>query len=186
MASNGAQITLSDGNQVDSESIGADFVVGQGGQVPEYELLDEDQVIEYENFAKKQAIVRASVEGVGTVAFIDLIVREISEEISHLKFERQKAMREGKNFSEYTMARIASLKSLADTLLKKLQIASESELDFKSPKIQQMFKLWMEFFYDSMKKSGVDKVNIDLVFGQIQSDLPEWEKRLSEELKSNA
>jgi hypothetical protein len=184
MASNGAQITLPDGKQIDSVSIGAEFVVDQSGQIPECELLDEDQLSEYEDFAKKQSLVRASLEGTSTSVFIDLVIREISEEISHLKFERQKAMREGKNFSNFTMARIASLKSLADTLLKKLQTSSESELDFKSPVIQKMFKLWMEFFYDSMKKSGVDKVNIDLVFGQIQSDLPDWEKRLIEELKS--
>jgi hypothetical protein len=184
---NGVQIVL-DGQIVDPSDIGADYVIGQSGQVPTPEIIDPDEIDqslrEREIFVNKQSLVKAINEKVGSSNFLDLVIKEITEEIAHLKWERRQAIKDGKNPSNYTIARIASLKSLSEVLIKKRQTFVDESLDFKSPKVQKLFQIWMEFFYNCMEKSKISKADIDIVFGQIQSDLPEWEQKMIEELKA--
>lgn len=169
---------------VDTKEIGTEFVVGTSGRVPTSELIDAAQidrdVRERDNFVKSQELVLAIERGASTTELIDLSLREIAEESSHLKYERKKASKEGKNTANYTVMRIGALRQLAEVLLKRKEAALAERLDLKSERFQKIFKTWMKFVYESMIKAGVEETVIDLVFAQMKVDMINWEKLIDE------
>ena len=131
------------------------------------------------DFVYKEALTRTIVEKKSTLDIIDVVLQEIAEELGHLKFERRKAAKDGKNTANYTIGRINSLGRLADLLLKKKESMMNEELDLKSSRFQEVFRVWMEFFHDSMEKSGISPEIIDVVFQQMKADMVDWEKKMS-------
>jgi len=94
-------IVFPGGKKVDPSKVGADYVVRQAGDVPTPELVDPSEASEELRVRKKyvgdQELVRASKDHATTGEMMDLLVQEIAEELAHLKYERRKAAREGKN-----------------------------------------------------------------------------------------
>lgn len=111
---------------------------------------------------------------------IDGIISEIAEELSHIKYERQKCIKEGRSTSSMSIKRIESLRTLADILIKKSDNFKTSNIDFRNPKFKAIVRLWMEFVYDAMQKVGLDEATIDMVFKQLESDMVDWEKKIIE------
>lgn len=185
--SRGNLIVLPGGKTVDPHlDLGADYVAGQSrpGSVSSSgpEIIDpvavDAEIRERERFVSDQRMTEV-VRRHGTAHELgDAVLAEIVEELSHLKFERRKAIKDGKNSANYSVSRIAGLRSLADLLLKRLEAARGEHLDLKSPRLQAIFKIWMEFFYDSMEKSGVEPQIIDLVFQQMKADMIGWERKM--------
>lgn len=178
-------ISLPNGEQVTPEELGADFVLGSSDsnfKVPE--LVDSSDAAkgfrEREEFVAKQPLVKAINDKHSSVEVVDQLVKEIAEELSHLKYERQRAAKEGKNTTNITVNRIASLRQLADVLLKRMENARAEQLNLKSPRFREVLKLWMEFVYESMQKTNLADEVIDLVFRQMEADMIDWEKRVSE------
>jgi hypothetical protein len=170
------------GRKVDPDGVGADYIVNQAGIVPTPEIIDpaavEREIRERVKYVNQQELVKAVKEGASTAATIDLLLLEIAEELGHLKFERRKATKNGKNTLNYTLSRITSLKNLADLLLKRKEAALAERLDLKSPRFQKIFEIWMEFFYESMEKCQIENKVIDLVFQQMKADMKDWEKKM--------
>lgn len=178
----GKLLTFPGGKKLDPSEVGAEFVVGQSGHIPTPELQDPSQVEkDYRErlaFVQNQELVRAVDRKASTSEMIDVLLKEISEETSHLKFEREKVSKSGKSTVNFNMARIASLRSLAELLLKRKEVDLAEHVDFKSERFQKIFNLWIEFFHDSMEKSGVTAEVIDLVFKQMRADMIDWEKKM--------
>jgi hypothetical protein len=179
---NGKLITFPGGKKLDPSDLGADYIISQTGDVPTPDVVDpvsvDKDVRERIEYVKNQELVKAIGRKASTSELIDVLLREISEEISHLKFERRKATRDGKNTSNYTIGRINSLKNMADLLLKRKESMLAEQLDLKSPRMQAVFKVWMEFFYYSMEKAGIENKIIDLVFHQMKANMADWEKKM--------
>lgn len=181
---NGKLIPFPNGKTVDMKEIGADYVAGAAGSVPQAELVDPAQtdkdVRDREQFVKAQDLVQAAERGASTSEWIDIALREIAEESAHLKWERKKAAKDGKNTANFTVMRVGTLRQLAEVLLKRKEAALAERLDLKSERFQKIFKTWMKFFYESMSKSGVEETVIDLVFQQMKADMVDWEKKIDE------
>lgn len=180
----GKLITFPGGQKVDPAEAGAGFVIQQTGQVPTPDIIDPS-VVDAEarrrvSYVQNQELVKAVRAKAGTSEVADLLLIEISEELAHLKFERRKASEEGKNTANYTIGRITSLKNMMELLLRRKESERSEVLDLKSARFQSLFKIWMEFFYESMEKSGVDAKTIDVVFQQMKADMVDWEKRMAE------
>lgn len=177
-------IVFPGGSSIDPKEVGADFVVGSSGYVPTGEVLDRASVQkDLRNriaFVKNQPLVKALVDGEPSTA-MNMLLIEIAEEISHLKYERRKAAEEGRATAKYTAARVNSLKSLAETIIRRKEAAIAENLDLKSPRIQKIFKIWMQFFYEAMEKSNVSSEVINVVFQQMKADMVGWEKRMDSE-----
>jgi hypothetical protein len=180
--SGGKIITFPSGERVNTNDVGINSVIGQVGNVHTPEIMDPisvaDEVRDRIKYVKKQEIVKALKDNSSTAVTIDALLLEIAEELSHLKFERRKASQEGKNTSNYTVSRINSLRSMAELLLKRKEAALAEKLDLKSPRLQKIFEVWMEFFYESMIKCQIPDHLTDLVFQQMKADMVEWEKRI--------
>ena len=170
------------GESMSTSEIGTDYVVGQGQLVPTPELVDPSDVSkelrDREDFVQRQELLARVNNGNSPIDIVDTVIKEIAEELSHLKFERKKAARDGKNTSNYTISRIASLRQLADVLMKRMENARAEQLDLKSSRFREVLKLWMEFVYESMVKVGVSEQEIDLVFRQIEADMKDWEQKI--------
>lgn len=175
-------IAFPDGKSVTSEELGANYVIGQSGTVPTPEIIDpkdiDRDVRDREAYVKKQELVQAIEQGAPVYEVINILSKEIAEELAHLKYERRKATLSGKNTAQYTISRIASLKQLADVLQKRQENARAERLNLKSPEFKKVLRLWMEFLYESMVKVSIDESTIDMVFKQMEADMSDWEKKL--------
>lgn len=167
---------------VHTDEIGTDFVVGQGGQIPTADLVDtvevEQDLRDRIAFVRKQELVRVAESGSPTSEMLDALIKEVSEELSHLKFDRRQASKDGKPTANFTLGRISGLRNLAEILFKRKEAALAEKLDLKSPRIKKLFTVWLEFFHSSMSKSGVSSEEMDMVFKQMKADMSEWEKRM--------
>lgn len=170
------------GKKVDPDEVGAEYVIRQTGDVPTPEVVDPGEVAEEvrarKRYVEGQELVQAAKGDSTTGQVVDLLVLEIAEELGHLKWERREAAKNGKNTANYSIGRMNSLKNLAELLLKRREADRDEELDLKSPRFQAVFKIWMEFFSDSMEKAGVEPKVIDLVFQQMKANMVDWEKKM--------
>jgi len=177
-------IVFPGGKTMDPKDVGAKFVVGGSGQIPTGELLDPEDVRrdlrERIAFVKSQPLVKSLADGSPAQA-MDTLLLEIAEEVSHLKWERRKAAKDGKNTAQFTVARVSGLRSLAETLIRRKEAAIAENLDLKSPRLQKIFKVWMQFFYEAMEKSDVPSEVINVVFQQMKADMIGWESRMENE-----
>ncbi len=178
----GKLIVLPGGKDLDPKEIGADYVLGPTGHIPTPDIVDpvagDRELRERTKYVKGQELVSLASRNAPTSEMVDSVLLEIAEELSHLKFERRKASRDGKNTAQYTVNRIAGLKALTELLLKRKEAALAERLDLKSPRFQAIFKVWMDFFYEAMSKAGVESNVIDLVFQQMKADMMDWEKKM--------
>jgi hypothetical protein len=182
--SSGKLISFPNGEKIPVSEMGMDYVVDQSGMVPTPEVIDPQSINreyrEREVYVESQALTQAALVRAPVAEIVDTVINEIIEELGHLKFERRKAAKEGKNTANYTISRIQSLRQLSDVLLKKLDSVKSDGVDVKSPKFKAVLRLWMEFVYDSMQKCGISDDLIDLVFKQIEADMKDWEQKLNE------
>lgn len=180
--SNGKLIVFPGGKTASTGELGTDYVVGQGGTVNTPELVDPAAVSrelrERDQSVGGNELVKAIARRAGPADLIDEVLKEIAEELAHLKFERSKAAKEGKNTANYNMSRIAALRQIADVLMKRQENARQEQLDLKSPRFQSVVRLWMEFVYDSAQKAGIAEAEIDLMFNQMKADMVDWEKKI--------
>lgn len=146
------------------------------------EIMDPQQVAQdlkdRIKYIEKQELVTAAKAGAPTKNLIDILVAELAEEISHIKWERRDAAKRGYKTEKLTSSRISGLKNLADILLKKRDTIGDERLSTKDPRVQQFFKLWMEMFFAAMEKMNIPPEMIDLVFSQIKADMLEWEIKM--------
>lgn len=178
----GKVIIFPSGDRINTNDVGVNSVISQVGNVQTPQILDPvsvaDEVKDRIKYVKKQEIVKALREDASTAVVIDALLLEIAEELSHLKFERRKASQEGRSTANYTVSRINSLRSMAELLLKRKEAALAEKLDLRSPRLQKIFEVWMEFFYESMLKCQIPDHLTDLVFQQMKADMMDWEKRI--------
>jgi hypothetical protein len=182
--SGGNVISFPNGEKVAPEDI-APYVLGPAGKAAVLpEIVDSSDVAksvrDREDYVARQALVQVIESKAAAIDVVDQVVKEIAEELSHLKWERQKAARDGKNTATLTISRISSLRQLSEVLLKRMESARAEQLNLKSPRFREVLKLWMEFVYESMQKANVADEVVDLVFKQMEADMVDWEKRLSE------
>lgn len=178
----GKLLSFPNGKRLSPEDVGAPYVVAGSGQLSTQEPPDPtlvaEEVRERAGFVKKQELVRAFDEGRSASDVIDVLLKEIAEESAHLKWERRQASKAGKPTASYNVARIGALRNLAELLIKRKEAALAERLDLKSPRFQKIFNTIMEFFHESMEKSGVTPDVIDVVFQQMKADMLDWERRI--------
>ena len=179
-------IKFPSGETLDKKETGTEYIVGESGQIPTGDVLDpvdvKQDLRERIKFVKSQQLVKSIAEGSENT--MEVLLLEIAEEISHLKWERRKASKDGKNTAAYTIGRINGLRSLAETIIRKKESDTSDNFDLKSPKMRKLFEIWMSTFYESMEKSGVNREIIDVVFQQIKADMLTIEQRMEVELNS--
>ncbi len=172
------------GKSVNPAGLGAPYVIGPSAHIPTPDIIDpleiEQQLRERTDYVRKQDLVRATSEQASTAELIDIILKEIAEESAHVKYERRELSKQGKSTINHTMQRVAMLKQLAETLLKRKEADIASQLDLKSPRVQKMLQLWLEFIYAAMQQSGINEETIVVVLQTMKAGMLGWEQKISE------
>lgn len=173
----GLVLTFPDGKTISANELGiSEYAAGQSGQVTIPDVIDvTEEEKKREKFIREQPLIKSIERGDDTRDIITAILKEIAEELAHLKYERKKASENGKNTANYNTARASGLQQLANTLFRKLENTRAEQLDLKSPRFQRVLKLWLNFVYESMQKSGLGEQEIDLVLNTMKADLVDWE-----------
>lgn len=181
-AKKGRLLVFPGGKSASTGELGADYVVGQGGNVGMTELVDpaavQKDLREREQAVASNALMRAVQNRASPADLIEEVLKEIAEELAHLKHERSKAAKEGKNTANYNMSRIAALRQIADVLMKRQENTRAEQLDLRSPRFKAVLASWMEFVYESAEKAKIPPAMIELMFGQMKADMVDWEKKI--------
>lgn len=113
------------------------------------------------------------------------IVLALGDEAASIGFERQQAEMNGEKTSELSVRRIAALKSLADTWLKRRDQITTRGIDMGSMAYQILMKEILRAFRESMESAGVRSELIETVFtklGKIMND--RWEAEVKVRIKN--
>lgn len=179
----GKLLHLPSGSPVDTEEVGVDsYVASPVGNIPMGELMDPREAArelqERMDYVGSQELVKIAKEHAPTAATIDVLLIEIAEEVSHMKWERRQNAKKGKSTAQLTIARIAGLKQLSDILIKRKETSLNERLTTKDPRVQKLFEIWMEMFFSALEKSKISPEVIDIIFAQIRTDMLEWETKM--------
>ena len=113
------------------------------------------------------------------------IVLALGDEAASIGFERQQAEMNGEKTSELSVRRIAALKSLADTWLKRKDQITTRGIDMGSPAYRTLMKEVLKAFREAVDNAGIRPELAEMVFtklGRIMND--SWEAEVKARIKS--
>ena len=105
---NGKLLSFPGGKKVDPTDIGVGaFIIGPAGHVPTPELQDptdiDRDVRNRTHYVNNQELVKVVEQKGSTSELMDVLLKEIAEETAHLKYERDKAIKDGKSSANFNI-----------------------------------------------------------------------------------
>jgi len=94
------------------------------------------------------------------------IVLALSNEAASIEFERKEAERNGQDTGGLSTRRIAALKAIGDTWLKRKEQIAAREIELESPVFAAMFNFIMETFRDALNGCEVRPELVETVFAK--------------------
>lgn len=117
---------------------------------------------------------------------LNQVMLAIAEEAASLRFERQEAERNGGDTSTYSMRRVAALKAIGDTWIKRKEQIQNQVIDLESPSFQELFRFISETFTRAMTAAGVRQELSDSVISQFAKLLDEdWKNEAKSRMKGD-
>jgi hypothetical protein len=116
---------------------------------------------------------------------LDQILLGLAQESASIEFERMEAERHGQDTVNISAKRARVLKSMADTVLKKKQIASGGLIDMDSPAFRALFGMMLGTFKESMIQAGCRPEIIETTFTNLVKTLedPGWKEDARQKMK---
>ena len=112
------------------------------------------------------------------------MVLAIGEEAASLRFERMEAERKGTDTSQLSMRRVAALKAIGDTWIKRKEQIQSRMIDLESPSFQALFQFISETFVRAMQSAGVRQELSDTVIAQFAKQLDDsWKNEAKSRMK---
>jgi hypothetical protein len=119
--------------------------------------------------------------GSNSFELLDKLIEEIAEETASMKFDR--SHNEGKTADTVKISKQRSLilKSIADLIVIKRELAQNEVLNLKGAKMQAVFKFLIGLVRDSLAQvEGVTDEQKELFFMRLQKNLVNFEERATE------
>ena len=108
---------------------------------------------------------------------LNQVLLAIAEEAASLRFERSEAERQGNETSTLSMRRVAALKAIGDTWIKRKEQIANRAIDLDSTSFHELFRFISETFARAMDAAGVRSELANSVFAQFSKLLDdEWKK----------
>lgn len=109
----------------------------------------------------------------------------LAEEQASLKDLRKSRGIKGMDTSPISMKRGTLLKYMSDTLIQKQALAGGSgELDLKSPKFREVFKMFLSIISDTFDEVKIPVEYREMFFHALSKNLEGWEERAEKVTKS--
>lgn len=94
---------------------------------------------------KRDPLLKIARKNPDASQFMDLVMRELAEEVAVQKFERQKLQSKGQPVSEASSRRVRALEKLGDQWLRRQErLKQVGVVDLNSPAMQEFFKCFVE------------------------------------------
>lgn len=118
---------------------------------------------------------------------LNQVLLAIAEEAASLRFERMEAERNGIDTSTFSMRRVAALKAIGDTWIKRKEQITHRDIDLESPGFHELFKFISETIARSMDAAGVRPELANSVFAQFSKLLDDdWKKEAKARMAKDA
>lgn len=115
---------------------------------------------------------------------LNQVMLAIAEEAASLRFERTEAERKGGDSSTYSMRRVAALKAIGDTWIKRKEQINNRVIDLETPAFQSLFAFISETFVRAMQNAGVRQELGDSVVAQFAKLLDDsWKSEAKSRMK---
>ena len=115
------------------------------------------------------------------------VIWGFAEEQASLRTQRIKKDREGKDTSTYSMKRGMLLKYMSETVIQKQALTGiTGDLDFRSPKFREVFKMFLETISDTFDQVKIPAEFKDMFFHALGKNLEGWESRAEKAVKTIA
>ena len=114
------------------------------------------------------------------------VVLALGEEAASIGFERLEAERNGQESSLISNRRIAALKAIADTWLKRKEQISSRGVDMDTPAFKTLFNFIMMTFKEALNDAGLAPEMVETVFAKLSSSLGDegWVAEAKRRMKS--
>lgn len=147
-----------------------------------------DSLREKRRAIKKDRLVRSVGKGADSPDILNIVVRELAEEIAALKFERVQEEKKGgdNESSQVSVKRVQALKTLGETWLRRREQLAGTELDIDSPAFQTLFKFISDTFAQALVNSNIRAEVIEVVFANFSKLLTDdWKAEAKNKVKGS-
>jgi hypothetical protein len=119
--------------------------------------------------------------GSNSFELLDKLIEEIAEETASMKFDRTFNEGRGADTIKISKQRAVVLKTIADLIVTKRELAQNEVLNLKGKKMQAVFKFLIGLVRDSLAQvEGVTDEQKELFFIRLQKNLVNFEDRATE------
>lgn len=129
-------------------------------------------------------ILQAAESAPESAEVLNQVVLAIGEEAASLRFERMEAERKGEDTSQLSMRRVAALKAIGDTWIKRKEQIQSRVIDLESPAFQALFQFISETFVRAMQSANVRQELSDSILAQFVKLLDDsWKNEAKTRMK---
>lgn len=133
---------------------------------------------------RNDPILQAAESAPESSEVLNQVVLAIGEEAASLRFERMEAERKGTDTSQLSMRRVAALKAIGDTWIKRKEQIQSRVIDLESPAFQALFQFISETFVRAMQSANVRQELSDSVLAQFVKLLDDaWKNEAKSRMK---
>jgi len=133
---------------------------------------------------RNDPIIQAAETTPESSEVLNQVLLAIGEEAASMRFERMEAERKGEETSSLSMRRVAALKAIGDTWIKRKEQINSRVIDMESPSFQTLFQFISETFTHAMQQAGVRKELSDSVIAQFVKLLDDsWKSEATSRMK---
>lgn len=137
-----------------------------------------------EGHLRNDPILQVAESSPESADLLNQVVLAIGEEAASLRFERMEAERRGEDTSQLSMRRVAALKAIGDTWIKRKEQINSRVIDLESPAFQALFQYISETFTRAMQSAGVRQELADTVISQFAKMLDDgWKAEAKSRMK---
>jgi hypothetical protein len=112
------------------------------------------------------------------------VIKSLCAEAASLGFERKEAERLGEKTSDISVRKVNTLKTIADTWLKRKDQIVSRGIDLNSPAFKALFKFLMETIQEAMDHCGVEPEMVETVFSKLTTVMDNaWESEAKNRMK---
>lgn len=133
------------------------------------------------DFIAEDNLLKIVRRGSNSFELLDKLIEEIAEETASMKFDRSYNEGKGADTIKISKQRAIVLKSIADLIVTKRELAQNEVLNLKGKKMQAVFKFLIGLVRDSLAQvEGITDEQKELFFIRLQKNLVNFEERATD------
>jgi len=131
-------------------------------------------------------LVKATQNNPEADSVFNLLMQELSKEITRLDFTIQELDRRGKPSADISSRRVRAIKQMSDAWLKRKERTDAGNIDLDSFAFQHLFKYILETFRLAVQDAGTRPEQIETIFSKLSNRLSDgWNEEAKLKMKGS-